>query len=185
MINEKEQRNEIELFINLNINYNLTESDINNIDVTSQSEHQIQNQETKESGWIFDKINSIKIRFYKTGELNGSSYVKIPLRSNAILKKENDDKHCFLWSILTYLHPCENSHPSGVKNYRQYFNELNIEGFDFTNGFKCSDMHRFEKLNNLSINIIQLNFYQDGNKWKHNLIPIEISKNDESDGVVD
>ena len=66
-INEEDQRSdEIELFINLNINNNLTETDINNIDVKSQLEHQIQVQETKESGWIFDKINSMKIRFYKT-----------------------------------------------------------------------------------------------------------------------
>ena len=45
-------------------------------------------------------------------------------------------------------------------------------------------MHRFEKLNKLSININELNFYQDGDKWKHNSIPTEISKN-ESDRVVD
>ena len=54
----------------------------------------------------------------------------------------------------------------------------------FTNGCKCSDMHRFEKLNNLSMNIFELNFYQDENKWKHYSIPIEVSKND-SDRVVD
>ena len=64
------------------------------------------------------------------------------------------------------------------------FNELNVEGFDFTNGFKCSDVHKIEKLNNLSINIFELNFHQYKNKWKHNLIPIEISRND-SDRVVD
>ena len=45
-------------------------------------------------------------------------------------------------------------------------------------------MHRFEKLYNLSINIYEISFYQDGDKWKHNLIPIEISKN-ESDKVID
>ena len=61
-INEEDQRNnEFELFMNLKINHNLTESDIDNIDVRSQLEHQIQIQETKESGWIFDKINSMKI----------------------------------------------------------------------------------------------------------------------------
>ena len=61
-INEKDQRdNEIELYINLKFNHNLTESDIDNIDARSQLEHQIQNQEMKESGWIFDKINSMKI----------------------------------------------------------------------------------------------------------------------------
>ena len=84
-INEEDQRNdEIELFNNLKINNNITESDIKNTDVKYQLEHQIQIQETKESGWIFDKINSMKIRFFKTGELYGSSYVKIPLRSNAL-----------------------------------------------------------------------------------------------------
>ena len=92
-INEEDQRyNEIELYINLNINHKLTESDNDNIDVRSQLEHQIQIQETKESGWIFDKINSMKIRFYKTGELNGSSYVKILLRSNASVIIKNNDK---------------------------------------------------------------------------------------------
>ena len=126
----------------------------------------------------------MKLSFYKTGVLNGTSYVKIPLRSSAILNIQNNDIYCFSWSILASLHPCENDHPNRVSNYKQYFNELNINGLNFTNGFKCSDMHRFEKLNNLSININELNFYQDGDKWKHNLIPIEISKN-ESNKVID
>ena len=184
-INEEDQRNnDIELYINLNINHNLTESDIDNIDVRSQLEHQIQSQEKKESGWIFDKINSMKLSFYKSTELNGTSYVKIPLRSSAILNIQNNDKYCFIWSVLASLHPCENTHPSRVNNYLQYFNELNFQSFEFTNGFKCSDVHRFKELNNLSENIYELNFYQDGDKWKHNLIPIENSKNG-SDKVID
>ena len=149
MIEEDQRNNAIELYINLDINHNLTESDINNTDVRSQLEHQIQAQGTKESGWIFDKINSRKRSFYKTGELNGSSYVKIPLRSSAILNIQNNHKYCFIWSILASLHPCEIDHPNRVSNYKQYFNELNLNGFDFTNGFKCTDMHRFEILINL------------------------------------
>ena len=61
---------------------------------------------------------------------------------------------------------------------------MNINGFDFTNGFKCSDVHKFNELNNLSVNIFEINFYQDQNQWKHKLIPIEVSKND-SDRVID
>ena len=77
-INEEDQRSdEIDLFNNLKINNKLTESDIDIIDNKSQLEHQIQIQETKESGWIFERIIALKIRFYKTGELNGSSFVKI------------------------------------------------------------------------------------------------------------
>ena len=44
-------------------------------------------------------------------------------------------------------------------------------------------MHRFEKLKNLSINIIEWYFYQDQNKWKYNLTHLAVSKN-ESDRVV-
>ena len=168
---------ETELFINLNINHNLTETDIININVVSPLEYQKQQQEMKDSGWRFDKINSMTIYFCKTTEMNGSNYIKIPLRSNAILNIENDDKYCFLWSVLAYLHPCNNIHPNRVSNYRQYFNELNIRDFDFTNGVKCSDVHKFNELNNLSVNIFELNFYQDQNQWKQKLIPIEISKN--------
>ena len=74
----------------MNINHNLTESDIDNIDIKSQLEHQMQQQEMKDSGWRFDKINSMTIYFYKTGELNGSNNVKIQLRSSAILNIENE-----------------------------------------------------------------------------------------------
>ena len=44
-------------------------------------------------------------------------------------------------------------------------------------------MHRFEKKNILSIKIYELKFYQDGDKWKHNLIPIEIIKNESERNV--
>ena len=124
------------------------------------------------------------VYFCKTGELNGSNYVKISFRNSASVNTENDDKYCFLWSILAYLHPCNNNHPNRDSNYKQYFNELDVQGFDFTNGFKCGDVQVFNELNNLYINIFELNFYQDQKKWKHNLIPIQASKID-SDRVID
>ena len=175
---------ETELFINLKINHSLTQSDPDKINIISPLELQIQQQEMKDSGWRFDKINSMTINFHKTNEMNGSNYVKIPLRSNAILNIENNDKYCFLWSILAYLHPCNKNHPNRVSNYRQFFNELNIQGFDFSKGFRCNDVHKFNELNNLSVKILELNFYQDQNQWKHKLIPMEISKND-SDRTID
>ena len=167
---------ETELFINLSITHNLTQTDIDNIDVKSPLKHQKQQQEMKDSGWRFDKINSMIMYFYKTGELNGSRYFNTPLRSNAILNIENNDKYCFIWSILANLHPCYNNDPNTVSNYKQNFDELNIECFDFTNGFKCSAVHRFNELNNLFNIIFELNFYQYQNKWRHKFFPIEISK---------
>ena len=92
--------------------------------------------------------------------------------------KKNNDKYCFLWSILASLHPCDNDQRNRVSNYLQYFNEFNTEGFDFTNGFRCSDVQKFEKPNNLSVNKFELSCHQDKYKWKLNLFPIEINKND-------
>ena len=116
--------------------------------------------------------------------MSGQCYVRIPVRSNAILNNKKHLKHCFIWSILVFLHAFENDNPNRVSNFGHNFNELIIEGFDFTNGFKCSEAHKFEKPNSLSVNMFQLNFYQDGNNRKHNLYPIEISIN-ESDIVVE
>ena len=55
---------ETELFINSNINHNLTQTDIDNLDIKSPLEHQIQQQQMKDSGWRFDKINSKTVYFY-------------------------------------------------------------------------------------------------------------------------
>ena len=173
-------RRETQMSINLNMITNLTQSEIDNVNIQWDLESRKQNLEMRESGWVFQRVNSMTISFYNTGNMDGSSYVKIPLRSSAILNNKNDDKYCFIGSILAKLHPCENI-SNIVSSYRKYFHELNIEVFDFTNGFKCSDMYRFEKLNNLSINIYELGFDQ----IKHKLIPIvEVNKN-ESDKVID
>ena len=109
--------------MNLSTNQNLTESDLDKTYVRSPLEHQIQQQEMKDSGWIFDKINSMTVYFYKTPKLNGSNYVKMHLRSSAILNIENIDKYCFSWSILASLLSCNNIHPDRVSNYKQFFNE--------------------------------------------------------------
>ena len=170
---------EAEMTVTLNMVNNLIQSEIDNVDIQWDLEARKQNLEMNESGWNFQRVNSMTISFYNTGNIDGSSYVKIPLRSSAIVNIKNNDKYCFIWSILAKLYPCE-TNPDRVSKYMPYFNELNIEGFDFTNGFRCSDMYRFEKLNNLSINIYELNFDQN----KHKLIPIEISKN-VSDKVFD
>ena len=78
--------NEIELYINLSIIGNITESGFDIYDVGSQLEQQIQNQESKDSGWRFDKTNSRTIYFSRTTTIDGSKYVKIPLRRSAVLK---------------------------------------------------------------------------------------------------
>ena len=93
------------MFISLKVIQILTLRDIEETNKYSQLDTQITNQEMKDSGWSFGEIISMTIYFCKTSESNGSNYVKIYLRSSAILNFENEDKYCFLWSILAPLHP--------------------------------------------------------------------------------
>ena len=75
------------------------------------------------------KNNSMTKYFHKTGEMNGSSYVKVLLRSFDSLNIESDDKYRFLWSILARFHHIpdqKNGHSTRVSKYRRYFSELNI-----------------------------------------------------------
>ena len=60
--------------------------------------------------------------------------------------------------------------------FGQFFDELSFEGLDFKNGFKCNAMHNFEKLNNSSFNVFEINYYQDQDRWKQFSIPIATNK---------
>ena len=70
---------EFDLYKNLNVNQNLSESDIGKIENISPLESKNQNQETKDSGWRLDINLSMTISFYKNTQMNGSRHVKGPL----------------------------------------------------------------------------------------------------------
>ena len=63
--------------------------------------------------------------------------------------KENDEK-CFLWSVVAHLFPTE-KHANRVFNYKKYLNQ--IEYGDIKMPMALKDIDKFEKLNNLIINV--------------------------------
>ena len=86
---DKQNGDEKELFIDLNISYNLTQSDIDKIDVISLLRHKIYNEEMTDFDWQFYKINSMTVYFYND--------------SNIIFNFENID----IQSIFDYLNSGE------------------------------------------------------------------------------
>ena len=69
--------------------------------------------------------------FHELSEIMGSNYVKAPSRSSAVLSNANNSKHCFSWSILALLHPCEISYPKRESKYMKFSKELHIEELVF------------------------------------------------------
>ena len=59
---------------------------------------------------------------------------------------------CFLWSILTFLHPLKyRNHLDKVSKYQEYERELNMSGIQYPVDIK--DIGKFEHQNNISVNV--------------------------------
>jgi hypothetical protein len=107
----------------------------------------------KGSNWVLNKIINMEINTVKYSPVAGSSYMDLPPKlrfSRGLLNIQNEDNECFLWSILAALHPVQ-MHPERVSNYIQYEDTLNFLGIDFP--VSLSKVEKFEKQNNLSINV--------------------------------
>ncbi|CAD6203406.1 GSCOCG00012660001-RA-CDS, partial [Cotesia congregata] len=72
---------------------------------------------------------------------------------SAVLNIQNNDMYCFLWCVKAALFPTSNRHPERVSSYPDLDNKFNIKGIKFP--MKLHDIPKFEKLNNLRINVYE------------------------------
>ncbi|GIY48176.1 hypothetical protein CDAR_285531 [Caerostris darwini] len=64
--------------------------------------------ETRGSGWSFQEVTYLELKINKYDPLYASSYIDLPeeLKSKkAIINVKNNDNKCFMWSILSAIHP--------------------------------------------------------------------------------
>ena len=108
------------------------------------------------SGWILEDIQSIDLHISRYKPISGSSFIPTPKslqKKKAIVNinnsKENDEK-CFLWSVLAHLFPTEKD-ACRVSKYKKYINKIKYDGISMP--MKLKDIDKFEKLNNLIINV--------------------------------
>ena len=117
------------------------------------SEGSIDNFIHNGSGWRVYTLQAIDLNIANYNLLNASSYLKLPKKheqSKSILNIQNNDKKCFVWSILARHHPVDhgdNAHY--VNHYLQYENELIVK--DIKMPMKINDIPKVEEWNNLSI----------------------------------
>ncbi|CAD6210684.1 GSCOCG00010926001-RA-CDS, partial [Cotesia congregata] len=70
----------------------------------------------------------------------------------AVVNIHNNDNLCFLWAVVAAFHPAPDwKNVSRVTSYPHYSQVLNYSGIKFPITLK--DIPRFEKMNNLSINV--------------------------------
>jgi len=118
----------------------------------------IEKVQLRGSGWKLVQILDISLNANKYNPIKGSSYIELPkiIRDkNAVINIKNKDDKCFMYSVLCGLyHGQIKKDLNRPTKYKTYINNLNYEGIDFP--VKIKDITKFERRNNLNINVYGL-----------------------------
>ena len=145
--------------------YNYTPTDFHN-----SLMQQVDDEQLEGSGFQFEGIKVAILEVYKIRDIQASSYIPLPPKyknNKSILNIQNTDVFCFVWSILAHLFPVDDKHKERTSNYSKHVNKLDVGDIEFP--MRIKDIPKFEKLNNLNINVFELN--------KTVLTPIYINTN--------
>lgn len=81
------------------------------------------------------------------------SYLPLPpaiMRKQACVNVQNNDDACFAWAVVSALFPCARN-TNRVSSYPHYSTVLNVKDIEFP--IRREDIKKFEKLNNISVNV--------------------------------
>ncbi|KAB0802687.1 hypothetical protein PPYR_04873 [Photinus pyralis] len=128
------------------------------------------------SGFALSEILHLKVNISSYVPIRGgaSTYIKVPhfiALKRAVINVKNNDPFCFLWSVTAALYPV---HKDGdrISSYPHFDTVLNRGNIQFP--IKLSDIKKFEKLNNLAINLYCVT--------KKRVVPFMLSTNHDVNG---
>lgn len=115
------------------------------------------------SGWKLIEILHLELNVNKHDPLqaSASSYIKLPkiLESKkGVVNIKNYDNECFGHAIISALRPVKRN-SDRISSYPYFRSVLNFDNIEFP--MKFSDIHKFEKQNNISVNVFGLNQKKD------------------------
>ena len=105
------------------------------------------------SGYTFVGLKDILLSIDVRKSKLGGSYKELPQQikdKKAIINVKNDDNKCFMYAILSHLHPADKN-SDRVSKYKDYINELKFNNLEFP--INIDEVWKFEKYNDLSINV--------------------------------
>ncbi|XP_060855571.1 uncharacterized protein LOC132933276 [Metopolophium dirhodum] len=114
----------------------------------------------KGSGWTLKVIETLQLRINIVNPLKGGTYIDLPKHikdKRAIINVKNSDNKCFKYALLSKFDNRSNK----TNFHEKYFKMLELKS---SLNFKCVDfptpisqIPKFERINNISINIYSLN----------------------------
>ena len=152
----------------------LENTDVNEIyqEMVDEIEEVIQRvEEIEGSGWIFEKVEDLKLYTVKWDPVNAGSYIDLPpfLKNKyAIINMKNEDEKCFMWCVLRALNPKDKNPQRIDKDLKSKQDTINMKGIQYPVDFRGID--RFES-QNPEISVTILGYNKD-----ERVYPLKISK---------
>ena len=109
----------------------------------------------RESGLVFESIDSASIKITLLENFSGQGSFKLPkalLDKKAVINVDCESQ-CFKYAVLSILHYEDVIHMRHrISSYKEWEDELNFEGCN-VNEMKIKDIEKFEKLNQIKVNV--------------------------------
>ena len=119
------------------------------------------------SGWVLSRLVALDLTLWRLDPLRASSnstFQPLPtwiVDKKAVINIKNEDELCFKWSILVAFHHKDSSNnKNSVYSYTKYDNE-NYDFSMLTFPVKITDISKFERKNNISVNVYGVDETQD------------------------
>ena len=122
------------------------------------------------SDTVFDKFIEIQLSTSRNKAIAGKSYIELPLwikNKRCCVNIKNDDNRCFKWALLAYKNydKIKSTTKNDPMRYNKYWSSI-VEPDNFEYPVNLNDIEKWEILNNLKINVIQI---MDGEQDFENL----------------
>jgi hypothetical protein len=134
----------------------------------------------KGSGWSLSKIIGLELRINKYSPLRGRQHIALPAdiaQKNAIINVQNKDDKCFQYAVYSKFVNRNAHRVSNYLNNEDMENRYNWDVISFPVTVK--DIPKFEKANNISINVFGLE--KKPNSKEHYVYPIKVCKTEKED----
>jgi len=122
----------------------------------------------KGSNWVISKVVDIKLHVSKYKAISGTTFISTPTelgKKHAIINVQNNDNKCFMYAVLSALFP-QQTNKCVMSKYISHANHLKFGSIKFP--VKISDIAKFEKLNNITINVLA---------YDEDIFPLRITEN--------
>ncbi|XP_039315632.1 uncharacterized protein LOC120360066 [Solenopsis invicta] len=112
------------------------------------------------SGWALSKIQNVKVNINEFNPMHAGCCIELPQEvkdKRAVINVHSKNNACFAWSVVAALHPAENN-ANRESSYPHYSTVLKFDDIQFP--MKVKDIGKFERLNDMSVNVYSTKFYR-------------------------